>query len=137
MCRVPQSPLAPDGRAAHRVARRELPWLHWAAGGALPVRQSKSGRRFARATGVWYHNRRFEAKSAGTLVPRAGDKGWWIMAVCEKCGKKPQFGHTVSFSKRHNNRAFRPNIQTTVVMIDGRPQRITVCARCLRTMNKG
>ena len=58
------------------------------------------------------------------------------MAICEMCGKKPQFGHNVSFSKRRTNRMWRPNIQTTTVMVDGRPKKITVCARCLRTLNK-
>jgi len=58
------------------------------------------------------------------------------MAVCEICGKSPQFGHNVSFSKRRTNRAWRPNIQTTTVMVDGRPKKVRVCARCLRTLNK-
>lgn len=58
------------------------------------------------------------------------------MAICEMCGKKPQFGHNVSFSKRRTNRMWRPNIQTTTVMVEGRPKKVTVCARCLRTLNK-
>jgi large subunit ribosomal protein L28 len=58
------------------------------------------------------------------------------MAICEMCGKKPQFGHNVSFSKRRTNRMWRPNIQTTTVMVEGRPKKVTVCARCLRTLSK-
>ncbi|NLD71651.1 MAG: 50S ribosomal protein L28 [Chloroflexi bacterium] len=58
------------------------------------------------------------------------------MATCEMCGKKPQFGHNVSFSKRRTNRMWRPNVQTTTIMVEGRPKKVTVCARCLRTLNK-
>lgn len=58
------------------------------------------------------------------------------MAICERCGKTPQFGHNVSFSKRRTNRMFKPNLQKTTIMVDGRPKRITVCTRCLRTLNK-
>ena len=58
------------------------------------------------------------------------------MAICEMCGKKPQFGHNVSHSKRRTNRMWRPNVQTTTIMVEGRPKKITVCARCLRTLNK-
>ena len=58
------------------------------------------------------------------------------MAICEMCGKKPQFGHNVSFSKRRTNRMWRPNVQTTTIMVEGRPKKVTVCARCLRTLNK-
>ena len=42
------------------------------------------------------------------------------MAVCEICGKKPQFGHNVSHSMRKTNRKFMPNIQKTKVIRDGR-----------------
>lgn len=59
------------------------------------------------------------------------------MATCEMCGKSPQFGHNVSFSKRRTNRMWRPNIHTTTIMVDGRPKKIRVCTRCLRTLNKG
>ena len=58
------------------------------------------------------------------------------MATCEMCGKKPQFGHNVSFSKRLTNRLWRPKFRTTSIMVEGRPKKVTVCARCLRTLNK-
>jgi large subunit ribosomal protein L28 len=58
------------------------------------------------------------------------------MAVCELCGKKPQFGHNVSFSERKTKRQFKPNIQTTSLWRDGRLVKVKVCAKCLKTMNK-
>lgn len=58
------------------------------------------------------------------------------MATCDLCGKKPQFGNNVSFSKRHTKRKWLPNIQRATVMVDGHPKRLNVCTRCLRTLVK-
>ncbi len=58
------------------------------------------------------------------------------MAVCEMCGKKPQFGHNVSFSERKTKRQFRPNIQRTTVWREGALVKINICAKCLKTLNK-
>jgi large subunit ribosomal protein L28 len=53
------------------------------------------------------------------------------------CGKGPSFGHNVSFSKRHTNRMWRPNLQKTTVMnAEGKPEQIRVCTQCMRTMVK-
>ena len=58
------------------------------------------------------------------------------MAKCEMCGKGPQFGHSVSHSKKATKRQFKPNVQRTRVQVDGKLRRMYVCTRCLRTMNK-
>jgi large subunit ribosomal protein L28 len=59
------------------------------------------------------------------------------MAKCELCGKKPSFGHNVSFSKRRTNRMWKPNVQkTTVLDIEGKPVQVKVCTQCIRTMSK-
>jgi large subunit ribosomal protein L28 len=58
------------------------------------------------------------------------------MAKCEMCGKAPQFGHNVSHSKKATKRQFKPNIQRVRVEVDGRVRRMTLCTRCLRTLNK-
>lgn len=58
------------------------------------------------------------------------------MAVCEICGKKPQVGNSVSFSQRHTKRRFKPNIQKTKVLRDGKLVTMKVCVRCLKTMSK-
>ena len=55
---------------------------------------------------------------------------------CEICGKGPQYGHAVSFSKRATNRRFMPNVSKRQVVYQGTKQRLMVCANCLRTLNK-
>jgi large subunit ribosomal protein L28 len=58
------------------------------------------------------------------------------MAKCDMCGKGPSFGHNVSHSNVHTKRQWKPNIQKVTVYKDGRPQRLKLCTRCLRTMTK-
>ncbi len=58
------------------------------------------------------------------------------MAKCELCGKGPQFGHNVSHSNRATKRRFNPNVQRVRVMWEGKVQRMYLCTRCLRTLNK-
>jgi large subunit ribosomal protein L28 len=58
------------------------------------------------------------------------------MAVCESCGKKPQFGNARSFSMRATKRQFKPNIQRITVIENGRSVRKNVCAKCIKTMSK-
>ncbi len=55
---------------------------------------------------------------------------------CDICGKGPQYGHNVSFSKRATNRRFIPNLSRRKVVYKGKEQRMVVCANCLRTLNK-
>ncbi|MFC2029510.1 50S ribosomal protein L28 [Chloroflexota bacterium] len=58
------------------------------------------------------------------------------MAKCEKCGKTPSFGHSVSHSSHKTKRMWKANIQKTTVYVDGLPQRMKLCTRCIRTLNK-
>ncbi len=58
------------------------------------------------------------------------------MAVCEICGKKPMHGHNVSHSMRHTRRQFRPNVQKTKIMRDGKLVSVMICTRCLKTLSK-
>lgn len=58
------------------------------------------------------------------------------MAVCERCGKKPQFGHNVSFSERKTKRQFKPNLHRTKTWKDGKLVTVTLCAKCIKTLNK-
>jgi large subunit ribosomal protein L28 len=58
------------------------------------------------------------------------------MAMCELCGKTRSFGHNVSHSKRRTNRDWLPNVQQKTLLFEGRIQRLSVCARCLRTLTK-
>jgi large subunit ribosomal protein L28 len=52
---------------------------------------------------------------------------------CEICGKAPVSGNNVSHSKVRTKRRFSPNLQTATLMRQGRPVRMRVCTRCLRT----
>ena len=55
---------------------------------------------------------------------------------CDICGKTPQFGHNVSHSKRRTNKRSLPNIQQTVVVVNGKPTKMNLCTRCIRTQSK-
>ncbi len=58
------------------------------------------------------------------------------MAKCQVCGKGPQFGHSVSHSKKATNRQWKPNIQKKMVLYQGKQQRLSICTRCSRTLGK-
>ncbi|MDP2857894.1 MAG: 50S ribosomal protein L28 [Bacillota bacterium] len=55
--------------------------------------------------------------------------------VCAICGRTLGFGHSVSHSNIKTKRIWSPNIQKVRVMIKGRPERLPVCTRCLRSGN--
>jgi large subunit ribosomal protein L28 len=52
--------------------------------------------------------------------------------VCSICGKKPVFGNNVSHSHKKTGRIFKPNIIKAKAEIDGRVQRVRICAKCLK-----
>ena len=66
------------------------------------------------------------------------------MARCAICGKGTTFGrnirhkHAGRWERRapKTNRVFRANIQKRTLTVDGRPVRIGICTRCLRTQLK-
>lgn len=55
---------------------------------------------------------------------------------CELCGKGAAFGHNVSHSNRKTPRRWLPNIQHAQILVEGRPRRMQVCTRCMRTERK-
>ena len=55
------------------------------------------------------------------------------MAKCEVCGKGVTFGIKLSHSHRRTNRTFKPNVQKVRAIVDGTPQRVNACTRCLRS----
>lgn len=59
-----------------------------------------------------------------------------MAGTCEICGKTAAFGRNVSFSKKSTNRTFRPNIQKTRVMSEGRLKQVNACTRCIKTLAK-
>jgi large subunit ribosomal protein L28 len=58
------------------------------------------------------------------------------MAKCDICGKTPTFGHNVSHSKVRTRRRWKANIQKVTMVVNGKPERLNLCTRCLRTLNK-
>ena len=52
---------------------------------------------------------------------------------CEVCEKGQMNGHNVSHSNRKSNRTWAPNVQKVRVLVEGRPMRLNVCTRCLRS----
>jgi len=58
------------------------------------------------------------------------------MQICEVTGKGKQYGSNVSFSQRHTNKVWKPNLQTKTVIIDGKKTRVKVSTQAIRTMKK-
>jgi large subunit ribosomal protein L28 len=59
-----------------------------------------------------------------------------VRSRCELCGKGVSFGHNVSHSNHKSARTWKPNVQKTTIMIDGKPRRVHACTSCIRTLQK-
>jgi large subunit ribosomal protein L28 len=55
---------------------------------------------------------------------------------CDNCGRTGQFGHNVSHSKRRTAHRWMVNVHPAKVEVSGKPVRLNVCTRCLRTFHK-
>lgn len=55
------------------------------------------------------------------------------MAKCDICGKSVTFGKQYSHSHIRTNRPWKPNVQNVRVLVNGRPMKLKVCTRCLRS----
>lgn len=54
--------------------------------------------------------------------------------ICDKCGKKPQFGHSISHAHNLRQKIWLPNLQRVrVVEENGQHHRVRICTRCLRS----
>ena len=53
--------------------------------------------------------------------------------VCSVCGKGKISGNQVSHSNKNNKRTWSANIRNVKAVVDGSPQRVSVCTRCLRS----
>ena len=56
-----------------------------------------------------------------------------MAAVCEVCGKHPNFGKSVSHSHRRTNRRWNPNIQRIRALVNGSPSVCNVCTGCIKS----
>ncbi len=52
---------------------------------------------------------------------------------CYFTGKKARSGNNRSFAKNSSKRTFKPNLQKVRVMIDGKPKKVWVSARALKS----
>ena len=55
------------------------------------------------------------------------------MAKCFVCGKLRMAGQNVSHANNVTKRMFKPNLQEVRALVEGRPRKIVVCTRCLRS----
>ena len=53
--------------------------------------------------------------------------------ICDICGKRPRSGNNVSHANNKTKRRWYPNLQPVRALVDGKPKRIRVCTRCLRS----
>jgi large subunit ribosomal protein L28 len=51
---------------------------------------------------------------------------------CAICGKKPTTGSKISHAHNVSKRRWLPNLQKIRIELDGRSQRVYVCARCIK-----
>ena len=58
------------------------------------------------------------------------------MQKCEITGKGKQFGSNVSFSQRHTNKVWKPNLQTKTIVIDGKKTKVKISTQAIRTLKK-
>ena len=53
--------------------------------------------------------------------------------ICDICGKGVQFGQNVSHANNVTKRRWEVNLKTVRATVQGRPKRLRVCTRCIRT----
>ena len=53
--------------------------------------------------------------------------------TCDICGKGVQFGQNVSHAHNVTKRRWNVNLQSVRAVVQGRPKRLRVCSRCLRS----
>ena len=56
--------------------------------------------------------------------------------VCPVTGKGPMSGNNRSHSLRATRRRWNTNLQTRVVMVDGKPMRVRMSARASRSLKE-
>ena len=55
------------------------------------------------------------------------------MAKCRFSEKGESFGIKGSPSHRRSNRTWKPNVKRVKAIVDGKPQHVYACTRCLRS----
>ena len=72
----------------------------------------------------------------GKLIKRSFNEGRLVSMsrVCEISGKKPLSGNNRSHSLRATRRKWNVNLQTTTIMVDGKPKKVKASTRALRSL---
>jgi len=52
--------------------------------------------------------------------------------ICEVCGKKPVSGNNISHAHNKTRRRWLPNLHSVRANVNGRTQRMRVCATCIK-----
>jgi large subunit ribosomal protein L28 len=58
------------------------------------------------------------------------------MQKCDITGKGKQYGSNVSFSQRHTNKVWKPNLQNKTIIVDNKKVKVKVSANAIRTLKK-
>ena len=66
------------------------------------------------------------------LIEKINRERYQMSKVCALCGKGKMTENNVAHSKLKTKRALSPNLQKVEVEIDGKPQRVYVCTKCMK-----
>ena len=55
---------------------------------------------------------------------------------CQLCLKDGMTGNNVSHSNRHTKTKFFANVHKQTLVRDGKPVKVKICTRCLRSLHK-
>ncbi len=58
------------------------------------------------------------------------------MYKCELTGKGKQYGSNVSFSQRHTQKVWKPNLQKKTIIVDGKKLKVRISTQAIRTLKK-
>jgi large subunit ribosomal protein L28 len=58
------------------------------------------------------------------------------MYKCELTGKGKQYGSNVSFSQRHTQKVWKPNLQKKTIIVDGKKLKLRISTQAIRTLKK-
>jgi large subunit ribosomal protein L28 len=56
-----------------------------------------------------------------------------MAAICELCGKGPQFGNNISHAHNVTRRRWNANLQSVKAVTNGNSKRMRVCTTCIKT----
>lgn len=81
----------------------------------------------------WSHLSGFAAASPKAVTMADANRPVLDMSqICEICGRKPEYGKSISHSHRRTNRRWMPNIQNFRATINGGVRKMKVCTSCIK-----